>query len=57
MNESIVYNSRESIIPNLLYNEVNNNMELFPLLTLKYFLYFADYREMSWDSSIRISDF
>lgn len=57
MNESRVYNSQESIIPNLLHNELNGQTELFPLLTLAYFLKFANYGEMSWDSSIRVSYF
>ena len=57
MNEGSVYNSRESIIPNLLYNEPYNNMEMFPLLTLKYFIGMAQYEEMSWDAWISISNF
>lgn len=57
MNESIVYNSRESIIPNLLYNESNCGMELLVLLTLKYFLMIADYEAMAWDAHISIADF
>lgn len=57
MNESIVYNSKESIIPNLLYNRADCEMDLFPLLTLKYFLEKASYNAMSWDASLSVSYF
>ncbi len=57
MNESVVYNSSASIIPNLLYNDNLSNIEIFPLLTLKYFLNIAQFNEMSWDSSISIVHF
>ena len=57
MNESNVYNSQESIIPNLLYNEPDCEMDLFPLLTLKYFLNISNYREMHWNNFFSISHF
>ena len=41
MNESDVYHSNESAIPNILYNEQNPDMDLFPLLTLKFFVQMA----------------
>lgn len=57
MNESIVYNSKESIIPNLLYNDPNSETDLFVLLTLKHFLVLAQYELMSWDASFEVSHF
>lgn len=57
MNEGYVYNSTESVIPNLLQNEPDSEMDLFPLLTLKHFLERSQYNEMSWDASIRVSHF
>lgn len=57
MNESMVYNSTASFVPNLLCNTQNNDMELIVLLTLKYFLRMADYRSMAWDANLSISDF
>jgi len=57
MNESAVYNSKESIIPNLLYNDPNYDMELIVLLALKHFLLIANNKAMSWDAHISIADF
>lgn len=51
------YASRSSIIPNLLYNDSKLEMDLYPLLTLKYFLRMCDFTEPSWESQISIHDF
>ena len=57
MSESKVYNSIDSIIPNLLYNDPVDDTELFVLLTLKHFRYKAQFEVASWKTSIRISAF
>lgn len=57
MDESQVYKSDESIITNLLYNELDYDMDFFVLATLKYFMEFASYTEMSWEDSIDIDVF
>ena len=57
MNESRVYNSAESIIPNLLDNDQNKDNELFVLLALKYFRNLAKFRASSWKTSISIKAF
>lgn len=57
MNESAVYNSMESVIPNLLYNSPNCDMEMIVLLTLKHFLLISQYKAMAWDAHISIQDF
>ena len=49
MNESNVYNSSNSLIPNLLYNGEHGELDLFPLLALKYALCRANYHESNWD--------
>lgn len=53
----LYYSDNDSIIPNLLYNENAEGMELFTLLTLKYFLIKCNFTEPSWDNAIRIFDF
>ena len=59
MNESTVYNSRVSIIPNLLYNGYGQyeEMDMFPLLTLRFFVQKARMQQLSWNNSYRISDY
>ena len=59
MNESTVYNSSSSIIPNLLFNGDSpyDEMDMFPLLTLKYFVNKEKTQRISWDKAYRISDF
>lgn len=51
------YSDSNSIIPNLLYNEKQEGMELYVLLTLNYFLIQCGYTEPTWDNSISVSDF
>lgn len=51
MKESVVYNSNNSIIPNLLYNGEDGNLDLYPLLTLKYALGISNYIESRWDDT------
>lgn len=51
------YSDKSSIIPNLLFNEFDKGIELFPLLTLKYFLKACQYSEPSWDKPVSIPDF
>ena len=46
-----------SVIPNLLYNEQNAGIELYPLLTLKYFLIKCGYAEPAWDNPVSIPVF
>lgn len=57
MNESRVYNSGESIIPNLLHNSPDMNDDLFVLLAIKFFLEYTAYREVLWENHIRVSQF
>ena len=51
------YSDANSIIPNLLYNEQQEGVELYPLLTLNYFLIQCGYTEPTWDNSVSVSDF
>lgn len=51
------YANQTSIIPNLLFNESKIGMELYPLLTLKYFLIGCSYSEPTWDNYVSISEF
>ena len=51
------YSDLYSEIPNLLYNERQDGFELYPILTLKYFLKRCDYTEPAWDNPISISTF
>lgn len=51
------YSGASSLIPNLLYNEHNSGIELYLLLTLKYFLIKCEYAEPAWDNPVSISDF
>ncbi len=51
------YSDSNSIIPNLLCNEQRPGMELYLLLTLKYFLENCGYSEPAWDNPVSISDF
>lgn len=51
------YSNDYSIIPNLLYNEQQEGMELYVLLTLKYFLIQCDYSEPHWETSVSIQYF
>lgn len=57
MEESLVYNSEYSIIKNLLYNSLDKDMDIFVLLTLKYFLELTRYQTMDWSTSIEITTF
>ena len=59
MNESTVYNSRASIIPNLLYNGNGQygEMDMFPLLTLRFFVQKAKLEGLSWNNSYRVSNY
>ena len=51
------YYCDNELIPNLLRNDRVKGIELFTLLSLKYFLVRCDYSEPSWDNSISISEF
>ena len=51
------YADSNSIIPNLLFNEQKRGIELYPLLTLKYFLVQCGFKEPAWDNPVSISDF
>lgn len=44
-------------IPNLLYNKKEEYLELYPLLTLKYFLKKCGYEEPAWDNSVSVNMF
>lgn len=57
LGNSLYYTNQSSIIPNLLYNEISEGFELYPLLVLKYFLIRCHYSEPVWDNSIHLSDF
>lgn len=57
LNNRKYYTFQSSIIPNLLFNESKVGMELYPLLTLKYFLIWCDYSEPTWDNSISVPEF
>lgn len=51
------YADSTSTIPNLLFNEREEGFELYPLLTLNYFINMCGYKEPTWDNSVSISDF
>lgn len=51
------YYSDDGLIPNLLRNDRTKGIEMYTLLSLKYFLIRCDYHEPSWDNSILISEF
>ena len=51
------YYCNDGLIPNLFYNEISEGLEMYPLLTLKYFLKRCDYRETGWEESINIPEF
>lgn len=51
------YSESNSIIPNLLYNQQEEGMELLPLLTLKYFLIQCGFKEPDWDNSVSVTYF
>lgn len=51
------YFTGEGRIPNLLYNKKEEYLELYPLLTLKYFLKKCNYEEPAWDNSVSVSMF
>lgn len=57
LSEYKYYSDSNSIIPNLLYNEQQEGMELYLLLTLNYFLIQCGYTAPAWDNSISVSDF
>ncbi len=57
LGERKYYSNQSSIIPNLLFNESIEGMELFVLLTLNYFLIRCNYLEPTWDNPVSISDF
>lgn len=51
------YADQNSIIPNLLFNESKEGMELYPLLIMNYFLILSDYSEPTWDNPISVLEF
>lgn len=51
------YTDSNSILPNLLVNSREAGMELYTLLTLKYFLIKCDFSEPAWDTPISITAF
>lgn len=51
------YSDSSSVIPNLLFNEQQEGLELFVLLTLQYFLLQCGYAEPAWDNSVSIPEF
>lgn len=51
------YSDLNSIIPNLLFNDQQEGIELYVLLTLKYFLMQCGYAEPAWDNSVSIPEF
>lgn len=51
------YSDASSIIPNLLRNSQGHDIELFLLLTLKYFLRKCSFQEPTWENNISISSF
>ena len=51
------YSDESSPIPNLLYNNLKKELELYPLLTLNYFMILCGYSEPSWDNPVSISEF
>lgn len=55
--ESSTHYTDDGLIPNLLFNAPDEGYEIYPLLTLKYFLRRCNYQETSWEESISISEF
>lgn len=55
MGESLVYNSEESYIPNVLYNR--DDMDLYLLLVLKYCMQHTNNDYADWGDTIHIDDF
>lgn len=51
------YADSNSIIPNLLFNSQDIGMELYPLLTLKYFLVQCNFKEPAWDMPVSVTTF
>lgn len=51
------YADTSSIIPNLLYNRQDEDVELYLLLTLKYFLIQCGFMEPAWDNPVSIDTF
>lgn len=51
------YADVNSIIPNLLFNVREGDIELYPLLTLKYFLIRCGFMEPAWDNPVSINLF
>lgn len=51
------YADTSSIIPNLLYNRQDEDVELYLLLTLKYFLIQCGFMEPAWDNPVSIDAF
>ena len=49
--------SESGLIPNLMYNKKEEYLELYPLLTLKYFLEKGEYEEPAWDNACSITAF
>lgn len=54
---NLTYYSEKSRVPNLMFNEREEGLELYPLLTIKYFLERSGYEEPSWENSISIETF
>ena len=57
LGNKIYYADSSSMIPNLLYNERDEGVELYPLITLNYFLNRCGYAEPAWDNSVLLSNF
>lgn len=57
LNNHKYYTIQSSIIPNLLFNESKAGLELYPLLTLKYFLGWCGYSEPTWENFVYIPEF
>lgn len=57
LGNKMYYADAISIIPNLLINEQEEGFELYPLLTLNYFLNRCGYAEPAWDNPVLVSDF
>ncbi len=55
MGESNIYDSSISNIPNIMCNE--NNMDLYPLLVIKYCLNMRSHKYSTWGDTIDVSDF
>lgn len=54
MGEGISYSSEESVIVNLLKNGLDNDSDLFILLTLKYFLVISGNKYTDWSNTVDI---